>query len=507
MRLEEPIVELVEIWKNLVTKTKVKGRSSRVSTSSSNSDSVVPISMVAQGLPRSSTSTSSELLLSSTSASKFAIPSPSELLLPSSSRLTVGDTVPLFICAYDTFREGMTWYAVDIVCNHSNFTLPCSTNFGLRDSFASFGHEDSTKHGVEKCYTTHGGGDSSGGSRSEDSSDTSGLKNSPPQCWHMRKNCLIGSLAPIVSVDEDTNANQSWAVLGDDKLYRIASSINYPYLKNWMTEDVSCFDLSKGSWYPCAPMSFKRTRPHTWALGGKIYVLGGVLDDSTKALCEVYDPKVEKWITLPDPTCSREPHVYNDMFTAASVERLGDSMFIYVGFISRGELYLLDLSENRWISLGNDHDFKGCYGTQITAVGFTLFWFSRESFLCAYDIPTRTRARSLDTICSLLFPQCPIDPYFGTEPSLIHIGQDMFCYLYIRPPYDDRSELDPPIQLSRGPVSRYRQLHCFKFRATFAEPFLHISSVSCQSYVVEADVFLNAAVVRHELVMKFGMLC
>lgn len=585
MRLEESLGRLVELWETLAMKAKVKGRSSRadVSASSSNSDSAVVVSMVPRGLPRSSTSSSPELFLRSTSASKAAIPNSSKLLLPSPPLLNAGDTPSLFVCAYDCIERELLWYSVDIVHNPSKFIRPPLTypfNLGLEDnstssglensssehaawedsssedfpSPASPGHEDEGRHHIYKKLMTEDelrlessktipGLEDKGGSNgwivsddeqgmpedvpfpglsesatglddtsSEDSFRGLRLKDFPTKsisshCLHTVQSCHIGYLAPVACAVQNSGTRDSWAVLDERGLLCcVASSIHDPFTYRWWNEDLSCLKLfpGSGSWYPCAPMSCKRARPHTWALGGKIYVFGGLWrEDSSSAWCEVYDPEVDKWSTLPEPKWARYPQQHDDMFTAVSVNPVDGRQFIFVGFVSRRELYLLDVSENKWTSLGGGHDFSFCSGTYLSAVGFILYWLSPKFVMYAYDIVTRTLVSSPASVCFLLFPECPFD---GCGCLLAHIGGDMFCLLYITPEQSSELHPTPESNSCKGLRDAEYRLHCSKLRVTFAKPFLSISFESCQSYVVQANDCQKVVVMNPELDGKSTLL-
>lgn len=338
---------------------------------------------------------------------------------------------------------------------------------------------------------------------------------------HVIRNCDQGFLPPIAVAPQYEAADPCCALLDSydhqgnplRRLYRLASSINDLRVEKSFNEDVCAIDIdvglgkAKGTWYSRASLSVKRFRPHTYTLDGKIYALGGGVDPSiSKPWGEVYDPNLDKWTPLPDPNRLRDrdaPQLQTyDMFTATSTDPVSGHKVIFVGFRKLGELYMLDVSQNKWTSLGQDHQFmESRCGSKTTAAGFVLLWFSRDLIMYAYDIPTRRLVHTRRPFYSLISPEGPTPPSrdIGAAPSLLHIGGNLFCCSYITPVWNRFVLLDPV----NGSLHRenQNQLHCVNFRATFAisKQYLNISVESCQSYTVQAQQYISAALVNREL--------
>uniref|UniRef100_A0A7C8Z2K7 Galactose oxidase n=1 Tax=Opuntia streptacantha TaxID=393608 RepID=A0A7C8Z2K7_OPUST len=330
-------------------------------------------------------------------------------------------------------------------------------------------------------------------------------RRSPPQPHYLHEahQCHKGSLVPLVCVPQETGCCNGWSVLDEGKLLcRIGSPMEGPTM---MDDNVVALELrnEKACWYTRASMCFKRCNPHTWAIGGKIYVLGGVADPSN-SWGEVYDPQLDSWTPLPNPNNHSYPRYHGqNMFTATSMASVGGKMLLFLGFISLRELYLLSMPQNRWTNLGNDHQFFSCPPAQIAAVGMTLFWFSTGIVLYAYNINTRKLVNSAP-FQTLVEPQYIIDEAFSFSPSLFHIGGNKFCFLYISPAtwYRFQHAFTSPSNSPRGPFDGLNRLHCFKFRATLADTSIKISVESCQSYTLEAELYIRAELVNPELVWK-----
>lgn len=327
-----------------------------------------------------------------------------------------------------------------------------------------------------------------------------------PLYLHALDNCYRGPLVPLSRSHHTGFPTRRWAVLdqvhgqgqGQGKLiYRLASLLDRSLSLEKMDSGLMCFEVATGRWHTRASMLCERNNPHTWAIAGKICVLGGVAH-SSDAWAELYDPQFDTWTPLPNPpNLVQYPPVnacIRDMFTARTIDPVTGRMIILMGFLSTGEIYSLDVSNLKWISLGQGHKLVDCPSYQIAAIGFVLFWFSTELILCAYDISRRAFAHS-SPLSSLIEPQCEDDdePNLGYI-SLLHIGGSRFCCVYI----DRRFEPLSP----KGPLDLKHRLHCVQFRATLANKSLKVRVESCQSYTIEGENHFGATLVNHEVESK-----
>ncbi|KAI1126265.1 hypothetical protein F5Y10DRAFT_293920 [Nemania abortiva] len=69
--------------------------------------------------------------------------------------------------------------------------------------------------------------------------------------------------------------------------------------------DVSAYNFKTSMWRTAAPIPVGMTHANAAAVDGKIYVLGGLTGNDHDPVwlyttaCFVYDPKIDKWTTLP----------------------------------------------------------------------------------------------------------------------------------------------------------------------------------------------------------------
>jgi hypothetical protein len=75
-------------------------------------------------------------------------------------------------------------------------------------------------------------------------------------------------------------------------------------------------------WKRGPPMTNSRCNPHTMILDGKLYVLGGFSDFGPKVVdyMEVYDPRLRKWESLPNPPFDFEQFNVEKFITSSLVE-------------------------------------------------------------------------------------------------------------------------------------------------------------------------------------------
>ena len=81
---------------------------------------------------------------------------------------------------------------------------------------------------------------------------------------------------------------------------------------------------------------------HTAAMGGKIYVTGGVTDSATDSVCE-YDPQADAWTELAGMRALRMSHA-----SAA----LGGKLYVFGGHGERGDLdtvEVYDPASDSWV--------------------------------------------------------------------------------------------------------------------------------------------------------------
>ena len=75
-------------------------------------------------------------------------------------------------------------------------------------------------------------------------------------------------------------------------------------------------------WKRGPPMTNSRCNPHTMILDGKLYVLGGFSDFGLKVVdyMEVYNPRLRKWESLPNPPFDFEHFNVEKFITSSLVE-------------------------------------------------------------------------------------------------------------------------------------------------------------------------------------------
>lgn len=75
-------------------------------------------------------------------------------------------------------------------------------------------------------------------------------------------------------------------------------------------------------WKRGPPMTNSRCNPHTMILDGKLYVLGGFSDFGLKVVdyMEVYNPRLRKWESLPNPPFDFEQFNVEKFITSSLVE-------------------------------------------------------------------------------------------------------------------------------------------------------------------------------------------
>eukprot|EP01018_Ginkgo_biloba_P027602 Gb_01223 [translate_table: standard] len=108
--------------------------------------------------------------------------------------------------------------------------------------------------------------------------------------WNLRDRICL-HLPPFPS-------NLTWAkfVESRGKLFSIGGLEN-----SSNSADVWVYEPSINKWDSLSPMKFPRYEPAVASIGGKIYVLGGCMEDSSD-WAEVYDPDLDLWTSLSIPS-------------------------------------------------------------------------------------------------------------------------------------------------------------------------------------------------------------
>ncbi|KAJ4826115.1 hypothetical protein Tsubulata_036406 [Turnera subulata] len=304
-------------------------------------------------------------------------------------------------------------------------------------------------------------------------------------------------LLPRAVLPHEDGWRPGWAIL-KNQLYRLGGT-NTESFERQSIKTVSCLDLTSnsnsnnggdnddiGRWRRKPRMLARRGESQTVVVGGRLYVLGGHIDDYPWA--EVYDPASKSWEAL-----RRPPFAPRQSFHSAGLEdEDGKNGCILVLYVHAAVLLEYNVANESWkkhklapeVADLSDQDVGG----PAIAVGRVLYWFSPYT-CCLYGLHLDTHV--------LYTSEVVVDvPRHGHgNPMLGHLEGHKFFLLH--PNYDlvygdDSSHPAPP--LLDGSTTRF--LHCLKFSISFiGGQRMSVSPESSQSFVIKHESsFLGCSV-------------
>lgn len=123
-----------------------------------------------------------------------------------------------------------------------------------------------------------------------------------------------GKVESVAAMKQERSGHSS--VLLNDSIYVAGGKNNKTIL-----DTVERFDLRESQWYPCKPMTEKRSLFSLVCVANNLYAIGGV-NNGAMHTAEKYDPVADKWTTIESMSTPR---------VAAAAVVLNDCIYIIGG--------------------------------------------------------------------------------------------------------------------------------------------------------------------------------